>query len=87
MAHTLQIRSLPEALHRALKVRAAQEGVSMSDWVTARIREALDRPPRDELLARIQRRSPVDVDPTALLRQERERLAAEPLADYDPEGS
>lgn len=79
---TLQIRSMPAELHRALKVRAAQEGVSMSEWVTARVAEALDRPSRADLLARIAERSSTDLDPTAALRDERDRVAAAPESPW-----
>lgn len=87
---TLQIRSMPDHLHRALKVRAAQEGVSMSEWVTARIAEALDRPSRPDLLARIEAHAPSDLDPTAALRDERDRpdraLAAAPAPGWGESG-
>lgn len=81
----LQIRNLPDDLHRALKIRAAEEGVSMSDWVKAVIEQALARPSRAEILARIAALPPVQADPTALLRQERgPLLAAEPAVQGWP---
>jgi antitoxin FitA len=64
----LQVRSIPPELHRRLKARAATEGMSMSDYVLREIRKALDRPTREEVLARLRaqpvrrlRRRPVDV--------------------------
>lgn len=64
----LQVRSIPTDLHRRLKARAALEGISMSDFVLREIRKALDRPPREEVLARLRaqpvrqlRRRPADV--------------------------
>jgi plasmid stability protein len=50
----VQIRSVPEALHRRLKARAALEGLSMSEYVLREIRKALDRPTREEMLARLE---------------------------------
>lgn len=35
MSSTVQIRNVPSELHRRLKARAAIEGLSMSDYVTA----------------------------------------------------
>lgn len=49
----LQIRNLTPDLHRRLKIRAATEGVSMSEFVLREIRKSLDRPSRAEVLARI----------------------------------
>ena len=49
----LQIRKLTPDLHRRLKIRAATEGVSMSEFVLREIRKSLDRPSRAEVLARI----------------------------------
>ena len=84
----LQIRNLPDALHRQLKIRAAEEGVSMSDWVTARIEEALDRPSRDQVLARLRSLEPVDVDPAEIIRDLRgPLLAAEEGPSYSGSAS
>ena len=88
MPTMLQIRNLPDALHRALKVRAAEEGVSMSDWVTSRIAEALERPSHRTLMERIAARpsSDYEVDVVELIREDRgsdaPALAAEPRAAY-----
>lgn len=69
---TVQIRNVPDALHRRLKVRAAQEGRSMSDLVLDEIRRSLDRPTRSELLERIAQRDPVEIDSAAEVRAERD---------------
>ena len=50
----LQIRSVPQSLHRRLKARAAIEGVSMSSYLLREIRKSLDRPTRQEILERLQ---------------------------------
>lgn len=52
----VQIRSVPAELHRRLKARAALEGMSMSEYVLRELRKALDRPTRDEVLARLRER-------------------------------
>jgi plasmid stability protein len=49
----VQIRNVPEELHRRLKARAAIEGMSMSDYVLRELRKALDRPTRQEVLERL----------------------------------
>jgi plasmid stability protein len=50
----VQIRSVPQSLHRRLKARAALEGVSMSSYVLREIQKSLDRPTRQEILERLQ---------------------------------
>lgn len=53
-ATMVQIRSVPQSLHRRLKARAAMEGVSMSTYVLREIQKSLDRPTRLEILERLQ---------------------------------
>jgi antitoxin FitA len=64
----VQIRNVSADFHRRLKARAAIEGMSMSDYVLREIGKALERPTRQEVLARLQaqpqrrlRRSAADV--------------------------
>ena len=52
----VQIRSVSKELHKRLKVRAALEGVSMSSYVLREITKSLDRPPRQEVIERLQSR-------------------------------
>jgi len=49
----LQIRNVPDDLHRKLKARSALEGQSMSDYALAELRRSLERPTRRELLERV----------------------------------
>ena len=54
MAKTiLQIRNVPAEFHRRLKIRAATEGMSMSDYVVREVGKALDHPTRHEVLMRL----------------------------------
>ena len=73
MSTTIQIRNVPEALHRKLKARAARAGMSLSDFLLAEIREAAARPTVDELRQRIARRTSVapSVPPAEAIRRER----------------
>ena len=64
----VQVRNVPIELHRRLKMRAALEGISMSELILREVRKALDRPTRQEVLQRLEarpvrrlRRSPADV--------------------------
>ncbi len=70
----LQIRNVPDDLHRALKIRAAQEGVSLSDLALSSLRRTAERPSRSELLDRISARTikRSRTSPTAAVRAERD---------------
>jgi len=75
MSRTIQIRNVPDALHRRLKARAAREGKSLSGYLLAAIRELAERPTVEELRARLARRAPValSVEPALAVRAERDR--------------
>ena len=55
----LQIRSVPDDLHCTLKARAAEAGMSLSEYVLAELRRSAALPTREEILARIAARPPV----------------------------
>ena len=75
MSKMLQLRNVPDDLHRKLKARAALAGMSLSDYVLAEIRRSAERPTLAELRERLHRREPVDpaIAPAAVLREERDR--------------
>jgi plasmid stability protein len=54
----IQIRNVPDDLHRALKVRAAQEGTTMSELILRELPRIAHRPSMEEVLARIKSRGP-----------------------------
>jgi plasmid stability protein len=55
----LQIRNVPDELHRTLKARAALAGMSLSEYALGELRRAAERPTRQEVLDRIAARPPV----------------------------
>ena len=57
MSAMIQIRNVPDALHRRLKARAALAGKSLSDYLLDEIRLAAECPTPDELRARLQRQT------------------------------
>ena len=74
MSTMIQIRNVPDALHRRLKSRAALAGMSLSDYLLSEIRELAERPTLEELRARLKRRSagtPL-VAPAEAIRAERD---------------
>ena len=50
---SLQIRNVPDDLHRQLKVRAALEGQSLSEYALGELRRAMQRPTRREVAERV----------------------------------
>jgi len=70
----VQIREIPEETHRRLKARAAEAGLSMSEYLKRLIARDLERPSWDEIKARMAKLAPVDLpESTAeLIRRERD---------------
>ncbi len=74
MSKVIQLRNVPDALHRTLKARAARAGISLSDYSLAEIREIAERPTLAELRVRLHQRKAVatQLDTARLVREERE---------------
>ncbi len=74
MGVMIQIRNVPETLHRRLKSRAALAGLSLSDYLLGEIERAAERPTLDELRARLnQRAAPMITEtPADAIRAERD---------------
>ena len=56
----IQIRNVPEGVHRTLKMRAAAEGLSLSDYLLREIEGYAKRPTIEEVLARIKQAGSVN---------------------------
>lgn len=57
MSKTIQIRKVPDAVHHQLKVRAADAGVSLSDYLLDFIQAIATQPPIADVLRRAGNRS------------------------------
>jgi len=70
----IQIRHVPDAIHRRLKAKAAMEGMSLSDYLRQEVVEIAARPTVSELRQRLAERSSVRtrVTPAQAIRSERE---------------
>jgi plasmid stability protein len=75
MSKMIQLRHVPDALHRQLKARAAMEGLSLSEFLIREARKIAERPTMDEIRARLASQPPVQTrtSVTKLLREERDR--------------
>jgi plasmid stability protein len=66
----IQLRHVPEDLHRKLKARAAMEGLSLSDYLIREIRQIAEKPTMSEMMERLARLEPVNMktSPVKILR-------------------
>ncbi len=74
MSKMIQLRHVPDDLHRKLKVRAAANGQTLSDYLIAEVRAIAERPTPAEIRARLLERAPARVRESAAraLRAERD---------------
>jgi plasmid stability protein len=75
MQKMIQIRNVPESLHRKLKARAALNGQPLSDYLLAELRRSAERPTLQELEERLKERTAVHpkISPAEAVRRERDR--------------
>ena len=75
MSTMIQIRNVPEKIHRQLKARAALAGKTLSEYILQELKKDLTRPTREELLDRIAKLPGVNLSksPAEILREERDR--------------
>jgi antitoxin FitA len=63
MAKLLQVRDVPDPVHRTLKARAAQSGMSLSEYLRAELALIASRPTPEEVRQRLRQHSPVVIGP------------------------
>lgn len=62
MSKMIQIRNVPDELHRTLKARAAKSGMTLSDYLLSEIEQVAKKPTMKEWLERVANREPVKLD-------------------------
>lgn len=74
MSKMIQIRHVPDALHRRLRARAALAGMSLSDYLRLELEAAAERLTPSELRERLASLEPAKVRerPSAAVRAERD---------------
>lgn len=65
MSVMIQIRNVPDAVHRELKSRAARAGMSLSDYLLREIRLVAERPTLEEMRARLESRPRINPSESA----------------------
>ncbi len=75
MARMIQLRHVPDELHRKLKARAAMEGLSLSAYLLQEVERLAERPTLNDLRRRLAQRESVTprIPPANAVRAERER--------------
>jgi hypothetical protein len=75
MSRMIQLRNVPDDLHRKLKARAAMQGLSLSDYLLREIERVAERPTLAELQERLRGRAAVvpRVPPGRAVRAERDQ--------------
>lgn len=75
MSTMVQIRNVPDELHRELKARAAHAGMTLSDYLLQEMRNLAVRPTMREWAEEVRKEKPVELtkSPTEILREERDR--------------
>lgn len=74
MSKMIQLRNVPDDLHKVLKSRAALAGTSLSDYLIAEIQRLAEHPTLEELRLRLRTRTRVrpTVPPVQMIREERD---------------
>jgi hypothetical protein len=74
MTKMIQIRNVPDELHRTLKVRAAKAGMTLSDYLLSEIEQIAEKPTLHEWLEKVSRDEPVEVEepPEVIIRRMRD---------------
>lgn len=65
MGRMVQIKDVPDDVHRILKARAALAGLTLTEYARRSLEEAARRPSRDELVAELSAIEPVDTGESA----------------------
>ncbi|MGD0134374.1 MAG: hypothetical protein ABSE57_20175 [Bryobacteraceae bacterium] len=74
MAKAIQLRNVPDTLHRRLKSKAAREGLSLSDFLLREMEHVAEIPTNGEIMERLAGLPPVKNkrSPAEVIREERE---------------
>jgi len=58
----IQIRNVPDELHRTLKANAARIGMTLSDYLLSEIEQVAEKPTLSEMMERLRNREPLELD-------------------------
>ena len=81
MTKNIQIRDVPDEVHATLRARAAEAGVSLSDYVLGHITRLASRPTVADVLLRAQRRAGSGPSAEAIIAAVRAARGYDPTLD------
>jgi hypothetical protein len=75
MSKMIQLRHVPDSLHRRLKARAALSGLPLSEYLIREVSKIAECPTPEEMRERLRQRAPYrgKTSPTDVIRTERDR--------------
>lgn len=74
MVRMIQIRNVPDDVHRMVKARAARAGMSLSEYLLREVRASAEKPTIEELVERLRHRRPAGGPSSArIIRRLRDR--------------
>jgi antitoxin FitA len=76
MSRMVQVKGVPEEVHRVLKARAALRGQTLSDYLRGEMERIAARPSPEELMARLDHEAPTELGPSAAAEVARSRERA-----------
>lgn len=62
MSKMIQVRNVPERLHRELARRARARNQTLTDYIQELLEREVAQPPPDEVFDRVESRDPVELD-------------------------
>ena len=85
---TIEIRNVPDEVHRKAKAQAALQGITLSELALRALRREIDPPTMAEIAARVHSMEAIELEPSAaaVIRGARQsRGAPPPLRHVHPE--
>ena len=78
MSVMIQIRNVPDEIHRTLKARAAESGVTLSELLLREARQIAERPSDEEMRRRLAELKPINLGESSaqIIRKMRDERSA-----------
>jgi hypothetical protein len=76
MSKMIQVRNVPDRLHKELVRRAKARGQTLSDFIEAILEREVERPPAEEVFERVRRMPKIDLGDISIAEVIREERAS-----------
>jgi plasmid stability protein len=78
MAKTIRIHNVPDEVYRALTARAAENGMTLSEYMLSKVGYETEKPTLSDLMDRLAEDEPVELDESSATTIRRFRDAEDP---------